>query len=423
MTVSSASDSDHAGGGVESGYAWVRLVISLLVITIGSSIMYVVVVAMPTIQLVFGVTRGGGSLPFVAVMIGFGVGGVVMGRIADRYGCALTVAIGSVCVAAGYILAGLAPTFETFVFHHGVLLGFFGCASMFTPVIADISKWFRRNRGIAIAICACGNYLAGVIWPPVVHALIERHGWQQAYVGFGVFTMVAMVPLILALARPAPAEEAVAFEATAAPHASSLGLSPGMLVVLLSMAGVGCCVAMAMPQVHLVPLCADLGFGPARGAQMLSLMLACGIVSRVVFGWIADQIGGLRTILFGASLQGIALVLFLPVQGLVALYLVSALFGLFQGGIVPCYAIIVREYFPASEAGRWLGVIILASTLGMALGGWLSGVIYDWTGSYTVAFVNAIGWNLLNISVIVFLLSRVTPQLARDLAVSYEHEL
>ena len=184
------------------------------------------------------------------------------------------------------------------------------------------------------------------------------------------------------------------------------GLSVMQAQWLLSVAGVGCCVAMAMPQVHIVAYCSDLGFGAARGAEMLSLMLACGIVSRLVSGAICDRIGGIRTLLLGSALQGIALMMFLPFDGLVPLYLVSAMFGLFQGGIVPSYAIIVREHFPAKEAGARTGTIIMATLVGMALGGWLSGKIFDVTGSYHAAFINGIAWNALNFGIVLWLYRR-----------------
>ena len=179
---------------------------------------------------------------------------------------------------------------------------------------------------------------------------------------------------------------------------------PVTLQWLLVIAGIACCVAMAMPQVHLVAYCSDLGYGAARGAEMLSLLLACGIISRLVFGWISDHIGGLRTLLLGSALQALALCLYLFSDGLVSLFAISALFGLFQGGIVPSYAIIVREYFSPNEAGARIGTIMMATMFGMAFGGWMTGVIFDWTGSYQTAFVHGIVWNLLNLSIAAWLL-------------------
>ena len=217
-----------------------------------------------------------------------------------------------------------------------------------------------------------------------------------------------MLPLALVLRRrpPVPELPAAGSVGSITGSAGTLGLSPGALQTLLCVAGVACCVAMSMPQVHIVAYCGDLGYGPARGAEMLSLMLGCGIVSRLASGWISDHIGGLRTLLLGSTLQGIALLLFLPFQGLVSLYLVSALFGLFQGGIVPAYALIVREHFTPREAGARVGTVLMATLFGMALGGWMSGAIFDLTGSYRAAFVNGIAWNLVNLAIVAMLLYR-----------------
>jgi MFS family permease len=288
----------------------------------------------------------------------------------------------------------------------GVLIGF-GSSATFAPLLADTSHWFTRNRGIAVGIFASGNYLAGTVWPPVVQYFIEASGWRHTCFGIAVFCIVTMLPLALTLRRRAPSVQASAgLPGATLSSPRSLGISPRTLQVLLALASVGCCVAMSMPQVHLVAYCSDLGYGAARGAQMLSLMLACGIVSRLTFGWISDRIGGLRTLLLGSALQGVALLLFLPFDGLVSLFLISAMFGLFQGGIVPSYAIIIREYFPAREAGSRVGIVITASLFGMALGGWMTGAIFDLTGSYRVAFLNGIMWNLGNLAIAGFLLYR-----------------
>jgi MFS family permease len=221
-------------------------------------------------------------------------------------------------------------------------------------------------------------------------------------------------------ARPPVAAPLAPSAASVAVHASNrpFGLSLSQAQWLLCVAGVGCCVAMSMPQVHIVAYCGDLGYGAARGAQMLSLMLACGIVSRLVSGMICDRIGGLRTLLLGSVLQGIALLLFIPFDGLAALYVISALFGLFQGGIVPSYAIIVREHFPPAQAGARVGTVLMATLFGMALGGFLSGKVFDLTGSYHAAFINGVAWNLLNLTIVLFLLSRVRRERVRRAALA-----
>ncbi len=391
---------------VESPYAWARLGAALLLSTLGGVGMWSVVVVLPTVQAEFGVARADASLPYTLTMILFGLGGILMGRLSDRFGIMIPVIGGALALSLGYLVAGSSVGIGQFALVQGLLIGV-GSAATFAPLLADTSHWFTRRRGIAVAIFASGNYLAGAIWPPIVQHFVETVGWRQTYFGIGLFCVVTMLPLALALRRKLPMHEPIAAGSLASARVERpLGLSPGALLALLGIAGFSCCVAMAMPQVHIVAYCGDLGYGPARGAQMLSLMLACGIVSRLTFGWICDRIGGLRTLLLGSGLQGVALMLFLPFDGMISLYVVSALFGLFQGGIVPSYAIIVREYFSPKEAGARVGTIITATLFGMAFGGWMSGAIFDMTGSYKVAFMNGILWNLLNLSIAGWLLWR-----------------
>ncbi len=390
----------------ESSYAWLRLGAALALMTIGGSGMYGMAVALAPVQAEFAATRGAASLPYTLTMLGFGIGGILMGRLADRFGVVVPTTIGALGLGGGFVLAGSAGSLLQFSLAHGLLIGFLGCSATFAPLVADTSLWFTRRRGIAVAICASGNYLAGAVWPPVLQYFFDTIGWRATYIGTGIFCTASILALSLLLRRRPPALE-TAQSRVAVKGGLPLGLTPNALMTLLIVAGVACCVAMSMPQVHIVAYCGDLGYGAARGAEMLSLMLGFGIVSRLASGWICDRIGGLRTLLLGSALQGIALVLFLPFDGLVSLYVVSAMFGLFQGGIVPSYAIIVREYFPPREAGVRTGIVLMATLFGMALGGWVSGAIFDLTGSYRAAFVNGIAWNLLNLSIAFWLLRRV----------------
>ena len=390
----------------ESPYAWLRLAAALGLMTIGGSGMYGVAVALAPVQAEFGVTRGDASLPYTLTMLGFGIGGILMGRLADRFGVMVPVMIGALGLGGGFILAGVSGSLTQFALAHGFLIGLLGCSTTFAPLVADTSLWFNRRRGIAVAICASGNYLAGAVWPPILQHFFETAGWRATYIGTGIFCTIAMASLALVLRRRAPVLEGFSEIRIVQGSPARLGLSSNALMTLLVIAGVACCVAMSMPQVHIVAYCGDLGYGAARGAEMLSVMLGFGIVSRLASGWICDRIGGLRTLLLGSFLQGVALLLFLPFDGLVSLYVVSALFGLFQGGIVPSYAIIVREYFPLREVGVRTGIVLMATLFGMALGGWVSGAIFDLTGSYRAAFLNGIAWNLLNLTIAIWLLRR-----------------
>jgi len=391
----------------DSAAAWQRLGVALLLSTIGGVGMWSVVVALPAIQAEFGVDRAGASLPYTFAMIGFAGGGVFMGRLADRFGIAVPLVVGTLALALGYLAVGYSANLTQVALAHGLLIGI-GCSASFGPLMADISYWFARRRGIAVAIAAAGNYLAGVVWPPLVQHFIASHGWRATHIGIGLFLFVTMMPLILLMRRRIDHQHHAAAGIAAARKQAEAPFSGRTLQVLLCIAGVACCVAMSMPQVHIVAYCGDLGYGVARGAEMLSVMLGCGVISRVASGFIADRIGGVRTLLIGSLLQGLALTLYLGFDGLISLYVISALFGLFQGGIVPMYAMIVREYFSPREAGTRVGLVLMATLLGMALGGWMSGKIFDLAGSYQAAFLNGLGWNLVNVTIISWLLLRTT---------------
>jgi MFS family permease len=392
----------------ESTYAWLRLAVSLAITALSGVGMYAAAVALPAIQAEFGVDRSGASLPYTALMIGFGLGGILMGRLSDRFGVMVPVLVGATGLCLGFFAAGHASSLWQFALANGLLIGMLGASAGFAPLVADTSLWFSRRRGIAVAICASGNYLAGAVWPPILQHLFDTIGWRSAFTGIGVFCLAAIVPLAFLLRRRPPALEFHSGSSSSA-NTKNINIPQGPLLLLLCVAGVACCVAMSMPQVHIVAYCSDLGFGAARGAEMLSVMLGAGIISRLASGWICDRIGGLRTLLLGSGLQGVALLLFLPFDGLASLYVVSAMFGLFQGGIVPSYAIIVREYFPPSQAGAKVGLVIMCTLMGMALGGWMSGAVFDLTGSYRAAFLNGIGWNLLNLAIAFYLLRKSLP--------------
>jgi MFS family permease len=396
---------------LDSRAAWLRLCAIVALSTIGGVGMWSVVVTLPYVQAEFGISRGAASVPYTLTMLGFGAGGILMGRLTDRFGPMKPLLGAVLMLTAGYTLAGLAPTLAVYTLAQGLLIGMLGASAAFAPLVAEASLWFRRRRGIAVAIAASGNYLAGAVWPPILTWLIGAYGWRAAHLVVGVVCLVTMTPLALLLRKRAPGSQGSGTLSDSG-EVKSFGLSRTGLTVVLAAAGVACCVAMAMPQVHLVAYCGDLGYGVARGAEMLSLMLTCGIVSRLASGLIADRIGGLRTLLLGSVMQGLALSLFLFFDGLASLYTLSALFGLVQGGIVPSYAVIVRESFPASEAGTRIGIVLMATLAGMALGGWLSGVIFDATGSYAAAFLNGVVWNMANVLIVATLLMRSRGRLA-----------
>lgn len=389
----------------DSPYAWLRLAVALLIGTVACVGSWSVVVVLPAMQGEFETLRAGASLPYTCAMIGFGVGNIVMGRIADRYGIMVPIVIGALLLAAGYAAAAMSHSLWQFALAHGLLIGM-GSAAGFSPLISDLSHWFRRHRGLAVVFGASGSYLAGVFWPQIITWGMAHHGWRATHMGIAIATLVVMLPLAPFFRRQPAAATMAAAEASSAGARGDLGLSAGQLQLLLCVAGFACCVAMAMPQVHIVAYCGDLGYGVARGAEMLSLMMLLGIVSRIGSGFVADRIGGVATLALGSLMQGVALFLYLWFDGLQSLYVVSGIFGLFQGGIVPMYAVITREYLPAKQAGIRIGVVMSMTVLGMAFGGYLSGVIFDYFSSYRMAFLNGLAWNFVNLSVVCWLMLR-----------------
>ena len=388
----------------DSGYAWWRLAVSLAISTVGGVGLWSVVVTLPAIEAEFGLDRGSASLPYTVTMIGFAFGGIIMGRLADRFGIFIPLVFGTVMLGIGYIVAAQAENMLTFALAQSLLIGMLGSAATFGPLVADVSLWFEKRRGLAVAVVASGNYLSGTIWPPILTHAIETIGWRQAHMGIGVICVVTMLPLAFLLRRRADTTEKPASAGGTRLSPPPANMSLRTIQILLIVAGLACCIAMSMPQVHIVAYCGDLGYGVARGAEMLSIMLGLGVVSRIASGFLADKIGGLGTLILGSVLQCMALILYIPFDGLISLYVVSALFGLAQGGIVPSYAMIVRQYFPAREAGTRVSLVLMTTVVGMAIGGWMSGEIYDLTGSYQAAFMNGIAWNLLNMSIAFWLL-------------------
>ena len=370
--------------------------------------MWSVIVVMPAVEAELGLSRADASMPYTLTMVGFALGNMLIGRLVDRFGVTLALNGAAIAIAAAFAVSTIAPGIWTLSLAH-LLLGL-GSAVGFGPLIADVSHWFLKRRGIAVALAASGNYLSGAIWPTVLAGMLAESGWRHVYLTLAVITLAVLIPMSQLLRRKVPEAAHAAAAALSSIRARSVGFSPRALQYILGVAGIGCCVAMSMPQVHIVAYCVGLGYGPAVGAEMLSLMLLGGVVSRVISGLVADRLGGVVTLLVGSVLQCLALFLYLPFDGMVPLYVISTIFGLSQGGIVPSYALVVREYMPPKEAGARVGFVMMMTILGMALGGWLSGWIFDATGSYQLAFLNGIVWNGMNIAIMVVLLMRARPR-------------
>lgn len=378
-------------------YPLIRLTTALALMTLGCSAMYAGVMVLEPLALELGTGRGNSSLIYSSFMIGFALGGVFMGRLADRMGIMIPALIGSLALPAGFYLAAHASSILEICLAFSLLCGFLGSSFSMAPLIADISHWFNRRRGLAVGIAFSGSYVAGAIWPPILQRMFDAQGWRESFIDLALLTLIFMALLSLLLYPRPPTNEQLPTTGSANSNLTNSAISAGTLQSLICLAGFGCCVAMAMPQIHIVPYVMDLGHPAIRGAEMLGLMLGFGVISRVGSGWLSDRIGGLATLLLGSALQLAVLIAFLTGNSLVFLYGISIAFGLSQGGIVPSYTIILRAFFPPKQAGWRISTSFLFTVAGMAFGGWIAGVLYDLTGSYTVSFLNAIGFNILNL--------------------------
>ena len=326
-----------------------------------------------------------------------------MGWWSDRIGVAIPVAIGIVITAIGTIVAGTSQGFITFLIAHGVLMGLLGNSALFVPLLANITHWFDRRRGLAVGIVATGQGVAGTIWIPVFTQVTEAVGWRMTFLYYGAF-LVCLLPATLVLRRRPPDTTKVVTASTAQGRTvDALGISSNLLVGLLSIAIVGCCISMSIPTVHLVSHVTDLGFTRVQGAEVVALALACSIFSRLAWGWISDRIGGLLTLFIGSFLQAFAVFLFVLAQDITQLYLIGMFFGLAFGGIVPAYAIIMRNLLPPTSIGMRIGIVLLFGTIGMALGSWVGGQVFDLNGQYADAFGVGVGANIVNLVIIGFL--------------------
>lgn len=389
---------------IESRTSWIVAGAALMVLTVAFGAPLVAVVALKPIAVELGVPRSVPALAGSAAYLGSGLGGILMGWVADRLGVRRVAAFGLVMVAAGMGVSAQGGT-AALLLGHGVLIGFLGLGCLFAPLITLVSRWFDRRRGTALALVASGQYTAGVLWPSLMAWGVDRFGWQRTMTAYGMVAVVVMLPVCLLL-RQSPAPSSAALARGPVAGAKVLGLQPGVVQVAISGAIFLCCVPMSMPQGHLVAFCSDLGLSAGRGATMMSVMLGVAFAGRQFWGWLADRIGGLPTVLAGSTVQAFGLAGFLLTQDEAGLFAASAVFGLGLSGMVPAYVLTIRELFPDREAAWRVPVVLMAGQGGMAVGSWMAGAIYDQAGFYAPAFGTGLLFNLVNLVVVGLLIGR-----------------
>jgi MFS family permease len=393
-------------GSVETRRSWTIAMVALFTLAFAFGAPWVTVVALKTIAADFGGARSTPALAGSLTWIGVGVGGILMGRLAERIGVRWTVMFGAAMVCVGLAISSLGAPWQLYV-GHGLFIGLLGNGGINAPLYVYVSKWFDRRRGSALALISSGTYIAGAVWPPIFEQLVAVVGWRQTMWTYGLVEVAIIVPLAAIFMRPppeAPRRHAGAFADPVVGHV--LGWPPGVVYGLLCAAAFLCCIPMALPQGHLVAFCSDLGIAPSHGAAMLSVVLGCGFLSRQLWGWFSDRTGGLMTLAVCSACQASALAAFLMTQDEIGLFTVSVLFGLGFSGLVPAYVLALRELYPVGDASWRVPTLLMFSGAGMAAGAWMGGFLYDWFGYYAPAFVSAVGSNLLNLAIIVMLLLR-----------------
>ena len=392
---------------VESRSSWVIATVALAVLTISYGAPLVTVVAMKPIAAEFGTSRSAPALAVSLTYIGSGLGGILMGWISGRVGVRRVVIGCGAMLAAGLIVASFGGLWSLYLCNL-LLVGLLGAAGMFSPMMAYVTRWFDEHRGSAVALVSSGQYVAGALWPLVLQLAVGMIGWRSAMLLYGVLVIGTIVPLAAVFFRTPPEVPSlnVAGATTGTGTSPVLGLPPNLVMGLLALAIFCCCVTMAMPLSHMVAFCSDIGIGPVHGAAMLSTQLAIGFIAQQMWGWLADRLGGLATVLCASASMAAAMVGFLVTQNEIGLFSVSAVFGMGFGGLIPGYILAVRELFPAEEASWRIPTVMFPGALGMAAGGWLAGVMYDEFGFYAPAFAAGIGFNLLNMAAIVPLVRR-----------------
>ena len=391
---------------VESRASWIVASAALFTLMMAFGSAWITVVALKDIAAEVDGTRSIPALASSLAWLGSGAGGILMGRIADRVGTRWTVICGALMIGAGLALSTFNPPWPLWI-GHGFFIGLIGLGGINAPMYVYISRWFDRRRGSALALISSGSYLAGALWPPLFERAIAAFGWRQTMLWYALAEIVVIVPLAaLYFRRPPEVIHAATGSTKARASARVFNWPPNSVFALMCGAAVLCCIPMAMPQGHLVAFCSDLGIARSIGALMLSVLLGTAFLSRQIWGAISDRMGGLATVLIGSAWQAAAMVSFLLTQNEVGLFTVAAAFGLGFSGIIPAYVLALRELFPPAEAYWRIPTLLLFSGGGMALGGWIAGLLYDYFGYYAPAFAAGIGANILNLLIVGLLVAR-----------------
>jgi len=400
---------------LDSLYPWLIVAASLILLTMAQGALYLLSVSLKPIAEEFDWPRKVPSLAYGLASFFAGLGSIYMAQLSERIGLGPIALFGTCMISLGAVATSFVEEWWQLYLIYGLLIGLLGNSCVFSPIIANTTRWFERRRGLAIGIVGCGQSLAGVVWPQIVPLVNGSMGWRTTYLWYGLACFALMLPAALVVRRRPPAPKNAA-AAGGDGDGLVLGWKPGVVMATLNVAIIGCCIAMALPITHLVAYGTDLGHLETEAASLVSMMLGFSMISRLGGGLLADRIGGLRTVFLGSAIQAAMLFVMAFTESLPGLLLVSAVFGIGYGGIIPIYAIAVRDHFPLAGAARRIAVLYFFGLFAMALGSWFGGWMFDQTGSYRPAFVLGSLANFGNLLLLGVLIWRAYGPRARRLA-------
>jgi MFS family permease len=381
----------------EHPYGWVIVAVSTMCFALGFGAGGTVSVFMKPFEEEFGWLRADTSMAYTVHTIGAALGGLFWGSLSDRIGARKIAFLGATGMALG--LAALRWQNDLIVLYTlFFLIGAVGFACLFAPILALTGLWFNKRKGMAMGIVTAGGAIGQGIVPYILQLLITDTGWRDAALYLGIGYFIVLFPLIFLL-RPAPSSASMSQQARMS-DANLWGVPHTITIPWLALAGVFCCVCMAVPLVHLVPLGIGLGCTPQVAAGMLLSLMIAGVFGRLFFGWLADRIGGLPAYFIASLAQTSVVFLFVQTKDIATLFQLSVLFGFGFAGVMTCLLICAREAAPLRISGTAIAIVSTAGWVGMGLGGYQAGYFYDMTASYFVSYANAAIAGVVNLAIV-----------------------
>jgi MFS family permease len=385
----------------ESRYAWFLVIVASVLMGMGAGALISISAFLKPISADFGWLRGETSFAYMAGAIAMGFGGIAMGYLSDRYSTRPVVVVGILCLGGSLLLlATQSALWQFYLFY--CILGGFGSSALDAPLLANAGNWFNRNKGLALGLALAGRALGQGLVPFSAGLLIASYGWRDTYSILGIVCIAGMLPLALVIRNPPGLKEAkeASRRASAAEQRAAYPVPPKLIVAWLSGAALFCCTCMGTAMVHAVALAEDAGIGAKEAAGVILLIYVSGFFGRIAFGKLADHIGGIRSYWLASFGQTVLIYWFTQMQSLTGFYVHAVIFGFFMSGVMTGLIICVRELTPVHVRGTSTGIVFLVAWIGMGLGGYQAGILFDWSGAYLISYAAAAAMGMVNVVIV-----------------------